>query len=124
MGDAGNVGTLSGQSVPGGEGPDRICGAVSYDYRIGKYEVTAGQYTEFLNKVAGVDANGLYEALMAATVYQGCNIQRVGGGTVANPYTYSVASDWANRPVGYVNLLGRLPVCELAAQWAAQWRPG
>ena len=29
--------------------------------------------------------------------------QRVGGGTVANPYTYSVAPDWANRPVNYVS---------------------
>jgi hypothetical protein len=28
---------------------------VGYAYDMGKYEVTAGQYTEFLNKVGGVD---------------------------------------------------------------------
>jgi formylglycine-generating enzyme required for sulfatase activity len=33
----------------------------------------------------------------------GCNIKRSGGGTVANPYIYTVASDWANRPVNYVS---------------------
>jgi len=37
-------------------------GAVAYDYRIGKYEVTAGQYTTFLNAVdaAGTQANSIY----------------------------------------------------------------
>ncbi len=34
-------------------------GAVDYAYRIGKYEVTAGQYTEFLNAVAATDNYGL-----------------------------------------------------------------
>ena len=35
-------------------------GAVDYAYRIGTYEVTAGQYCEFLNAVADADAYGLY----------------------------------------------------------------
>ena len=35
-------------------------GAVSYTYNIGKYEVTAGQYTAFLNAVAATDTYGLY----------------------------------------------------------------
>jgi hypothetical protein len=35
-------------------------GSVDHAYRIGKYEVTAGQYTEFLNAVAASDPNGLY----------------------------------------------------------------
>ena len=39
---------------------DRICGSVGYNYNIGKYEVTAGQYTEFLNAVARTDTYGLY----------------------------------------------------------------
>ena len=30
-------------------------GAVSYEYNIGKYEVTAGQYRDFLNAVAKTD---------------------------------------------------------------------
>jgi formylglycine-generating enzyme required for sulfatase activity len=32
-------------------------GSVDYDYRIGKTEVTVGQYTKFLNAVAATDAN-------------------------------------------------------------------
>jgi hypothetical protein len=51
VGNPGNAGELSGAGA-GGFGPDRICGTVAYTYSIGKYEVTAGQYTEFLNKVA------------------------------------------------------------------------
>jgi sulfatase modifying factor 1 len=104
VGNPGNAGELSGAGA-GGYGPDRICGSVAYSYNIGKYEVTAGQYTDFLNAKATVsDPYGLYSTYMAdPTNYGGCNIQRGGGGTVPNPYTYTVASDWANRPVNYVS---------------------
>lgn len=76
-------------------------GSVGYNYRIGKYEITAGQYTEFLNAVARDDPNGLYSSSMSdpADVY-GANIQRSGGPA---DYAYSVALDWANRPVNYVS---------------------
>ena len=40
-------------------------GAVSYAYNIGKYEVTVGQYTAFLNAVAATDTYGLYNTSMA-----------------------------------------------------------
>ena len=63
VGNPGNAGELSGASV-GGFGPDRICGAVNYSYQIGKYEVTAGQYTEFLNAKAKSDPYGLYNTYM------------------------------------------------------------
>ena len=53
VGDPGNVGEPSG-------GPDTIFGAVGYTYNIGKYEVTAGQYTAFLNSAAQTDPYGLY----------------------------------------------------------------
>ena len=78
-------------------------GAVAYEYNIGKYEVTAGQYTEFLNNKAKCDSDpyGLYNTFMTGS--DGCKIQRTGGGTVANPYVYTVASDWANRPVNFVS---------------------
>jgi formylglycine-generating enzyme len=101
VGDPGNAGELSGAAA-GGYGPYRICGAVGYTYNIGKYEVTAGQYTEFLNSVAGVDAYRLYSTSMWSSTY-GCKIQRSGGGIVGNPYTYAVASAFANRPVNYVS---------------------
>ncbi|MBN1491512.1 MAG: SUMF1/EgtB/PvdO family nonheme iron enzyme [Phycisphaerae bacterium] len=98
VGNPGNAGELSGSGA-GGYGPDAIVGAVSYTYNIGKYEVTAGQYTEFLNKVAATDPYGLYNAYMWSNTY-GCKIQRSG---TSGGYTYSVASDYANRPVNYVS---------------------
>ena len=77
-------------------------GAVAYEYKIGKYEVTAGQYRDFLNKVAGVDAYGLYNTNMSRTDY-GSGISRAGGGTAVDPYTYTVDSAFVNRPVNYVS---------------------
>ncbi|MEA3366761.1 MAG: SUMF1/EgtB/PvdO family nonheme iron enzyme [Planctomycetota bacterium] len=102
VGNAGNTGEWSGASY-GGYGPDRICGAVAYEYNIGKYEVTAGQYTEFLSKVAGVDTYGLYNTSMWSSNC-GCKIQRyAGSGTVGDPYQYRVGADWADRPVNWVS---------------------
>jgi len=74
-------------------------GTVDYDYNIGKYEVTAGHYTAFLNAVAATDTYGLYNTNMWS-ISTGCKIQRTGS---PGTYTYSVASDWANRPVNYVS---------------------
>ncbi len=95
VGNPGNIGEMSGY----GTGLERICGAVSYTYRMGKYEITAGQYTEFLNAVAATDTYGLYNASMWSDTF-GCKIQRSGS---PGSYTYSVASDWANRPVNFVS---------------------
>ena len=85
-------------------------GAVSYPYKIGKYEVTAGQYCEFLNAVAATDTHGLYDERMDSDS-RGCQITQHGdsgnytydfsGGTVEVPG--STVSDWANRPVNYVS---------------------
>ena len=85
-------------------------GGVDYVYNIGMYEVTAGQYTEFLNAVAATDTYGLYNMDMDNDEY-GCQITRnadsgsytydFGGGTVEAPG--STASDWADRPVNYVS---------------------
>lgn len=90
VGDAGNRRDFLGIGV--------VHGAVSYDYNIGKYEVTAAQYCDFLNLKAKADPYGLYNTGMANS--GGCNIVR--SGTWGN-YTYSVASDWANRPVNVVS---------------------
>lgn len=99
VGDPGNDGELSGLGA-GGKGPDGVCGTVNYTYRIGKYEVTAGQYTAFLNAIAATDTYGLYNKYMSDPVnHWGCNIQRSGSN---GHYRYSVAPDWANRPVNYV----------------------
>jgi formylglycine-generating enzyme required for sulfatase activity len=78
-------------------------GAVDYEFSIGRHEVTAGQYTAFLNAVAATDAEGLYYTRMdydADPSREGCNIKRHGD---PGSYTYSVAPDWAMRPVNYVS---------------------
>jgi len=116
VGNAGNVGELSGSGA-GGYGPDRICGAVSYEYKIGKYEVTAGQYSEFLNKVAKTDAYGLYNTYMDTAVYSyGCNIKRTGS---SGAYAYTVDPNWANRPV---NLVSYWDSCRFA-NWLHNGQP-
>ena len=74
-------------------------GAVDYVYNIGKYEVTAGQYTEFLNAVADTDTYGLYNESMRSASYA-CEIKQIGS---SGTYTYIVASGLANRPVNYVS---------------------
>ena len=53
-------------------------GRVDYDYNIGKYDVTAKEYCEFLNAVAKVsDTYGLYNTKMNVAVNgEGCNIVR------------------------------------------------
>ncbi len=75
-------------------------GSVDHVYWIGKYEVTAGQYTEFLNSVAKADPNALYNTNMAVLANKGCNIMRTGE---SPNFTYSVDADWANRPVNIVS---------------------
>ena len=73
VGNAGNLADTTGY------------GAVNYAYQIGKYEVTAAQYTAFLNAVAtSGDPYGLYNANMSAAY--GCGIQQSSsGGTFAAP---------------------------------------
>jgi len=75
-------------------------GAVDYTYNIGKYEVTAGKYTAFLNAVAQTDTYGLYNPDMSSSAAYGCQIQQSGS---AGSYSYSVDANWANRPVNYVS---------------------
>ena len=97
----GNPGNAMDTRYPHGGVPG--FGGVAYKYNIGKYEVTAGQYCEFLNSVAKIDMYGLYSQYMDYDVYapsKGCNIKR--SGTLGN-YCYNVAADWANRPVNFVS---------------------
>jgi len=76
-------------------------GAVSYEYNIGTYEVTAGQYTEFLNAVAATDSHGLYSGEMRGRMHSACKIVQSGS---PGSYTYTVPADRANRPVNYVDV--------------------
>ncbi len=74
-------------------------GAVDHEYRMGKFEVTAGQYTEFLNAVAASDTYGLYDSRMWDDPL-GCKIQRT---DTPGGHEYAVAADLANRPVNFVS---------------------
>jgi len=56
VGDAGNANDNYGY------------GGVAYEYRIGKYEVTIGQYTAFLNAVAQSDPYALYDPILATNL--------------------------------------------------------
>ena len=89
VGNTGNINDTHGDGF----------GAVDYQYNIGKYEVTAGQYTEFLNAVAAMDTYGLYDENMGSHTY-GCKIHRTGP---FGNYTYTVDAAWVNRPVNYVS---------------------
>jgi sulfatase modifying factor 1 len=78
-------------------------GAVTYAYRIAKYEVTNAQYAEFLNAVAATDdSHGLYDTNMgdAASPNFG-GIVRSGGPLIG--YTYSAIAVRENMPVNWVS---------------------
>ena len=96
VGDAGNAADGTGY------------GAVAYEYRIMKYEVTNAQYAEFLNAVAATDTNALYNTNMASNALGGINRSGISGS-----YSYSVKSGYENMPVVYVS--------HLDAQRFANW---
>ena len=89
---------------PGNVGDTRVgvntfgYGSVAYDYQIGKYDVTIGQYTSFLNAVAATDTFSLYNSKMG-TELNIAGISQTGG---SGSYTYSVLGS-ANRPITYVS---------------------
>ncbi len=73
-------------------------GSVGYTYQMGKYDVTLGQYTTFLNAVAQTDTYGLYYSGMA-TDYPTVAITQSGS---PGSYRYSVTGSYsqaANCPV-------------------------
>jgi formylglycine-generating enzyme required for sulfatase activity len=99
VGNPGNAGEQSRLAA----GDPTFYGGVAYTYTMARYEVTAGQYTAFLNAVAATDTYNLYHPRMdydADPTRNGCNIERHGS---PGSFTYSVAPDWAERPVNYVS---------------------
>jgi sulfatase modifying factor 1 len=86
-----------------------LFGGVAYDYQIGKYEVTIGQYKDFLNAVAATDTYSLYNASMGTNQ----SIRGISRSGTSGAYTYSViapsgttpagASSPGNRPITFVS---------------------
>ena len=73
-------------------------GSVANTYQMGKYDVTVGQYVQFLNAVAKTDTYGLYNSDMA-TDYQTIGITQSGS---SGSYSYAVSGSYgqaANCPV-------------------------
>jgi len=90
VGDAGNAADTAGAPSP--------AGAVGYEYRIGRHEVTIGQYAEFLAAVATADPYGLYTPALATNANVAGIVQSGSPGT----YTYSVVGS-PLRPITYVS---------------------
>ena len=77
-------------------------GAVGYVFQIGTYDVTVGQYCQFLNAVAKTDTYGLYNSGMATDFPTIAIIQSGSSGN----YSYLVAGGYsqaANCPIFDVN---------------------
>lgn len=97
VGDPGNANDITGY------------GAVNYDYRIGKYEVTIQQYADFLNAAAMTDTYSLYNGNMGFD----SNIAGISQNGSSGSYTYSVigpsgitpagASSPGSRPITFVS---------------------
>jgi sulfatase modifying factor 1 len=108
VGNAGNAGdTRVGANTLGK-------GAVAYDYQIGKYDVTIGQYTAFLNAVAVTDTYGLYNSGMG-TEFNIAGISQAGG---SGSYFYTPIGS-ANRPITFVSWFDSARF----ANWMANGQP-
>ncbi len=77
-------------------------GSVAHNFNIGTYEVTIGQYTDFLNSVAATDTYSLYNASMATDL----NVAGISRSGPSGLYTYAVINnggDSGNRPITFVS---------------------
>jgi formylglycine-generating enzyme required for sulfatase activity len=70
-------------------------GAVGYEYKIGKYEVTNAQYVAFLNAKGASNSGAIYNSSMTST-----GITQTGS---SGNFSYSVTSGFENKPVVYVS---------------------
>ena len=83
-----------------GNGNDPVTGigSVAYNYNIGKYDVTVGQYTDFLNSVAAIDTYHLYNSAMATNLH----VAGIARSVASGRSIYSVIGS-ANHPITYVS---------------------
>jgi sulfatase modifying factor 1 len=113
VGNAGNAADITGY------------GAVNYEYQIGKYEVTIGQYTAFLNTVANVsDDYGLYDSQLGSRLtVSGISKSDIGGVATYAPLApqgdnaYSQSAE--RRPISYATWF----TAARFANWMANGQP-
>jgi formylglycine-generating enzyme required for sulfatase activity len=115
----GNAGNANDPATGG------VYGAVAYEYQIGKYAVTIGQYAEFLNAVAATDTYSLYNSSMANDL-NAAGISRAGS---SGAYTYSVIAPAGTTPAG-ASSPGNRPITSVSwwdsarfANWMANGQP-
>ena len=89
-------------------------GAVSYEYKIGKYQITNAQYVDFLNAVATTDLYGLYRVYMGTEPDGG--ITRHGS---SGTYVYTYRNYMQNKPVNHVNWFD----CARYCNWLHNGKP-
>ncbi len=103
---------------PGNASDTNSFGGVAYAYKIGKFDVTIGQYATFLNAVAAIDTYLLYNTYMS-TDLNSAGISRSGS---SGSYKYSVINNdgsSANRPITYVTWFDAARF----ANWMANGQP-
>jgi len=115
VGDPGNAGDTQVMTCCGDSIGTSGYGAVPYEYRIGKYEVTNAQYTEFLNAVADDDTNALYNTSMADVSFSG-GITRSGS---SPNFSYSAIAGREDMPVNWVSFYDSLRF----ANWLSNGQP-
>jgi len=87
---------------PGNTADTTTYGAVADAFQIGKYDVTIGQYTDFLNAVAATDTYSLYNTSMASNL----NIAGISRTGASGSYNYSVINNGGpsgSRPITLVS---------------------
>lgn len=77
-------------------------GSVARPFWIGKFEVTIGQYCDFLNAVAADDPHGVYDPAMGS-VLNSAGIARSGSGGAYSYAPIDNAGDSSRRPITYVS---------------------
>ncbi len=89
-------------------------GAVPYNFKIAKYEITNQQFVEFLNAVGSSDPNSIYSLLMGSNARGG--ISRSGGD---GSYSYAAKPNMANKPVAFISFWNACRFCN----WMHNGRP-